>query len=362
MSAMRLGPLRVSAPARRQLPLFESEAPPTPWETLDERGRGTRFVALPVRSVLNSPAATGMGYWSLNPYIGCEFGCTYCYARDTHRYAVERAHDEGRLDDAAFREFRGVEGWEAFERRILVKRDAAAVLARTLDPARLAGASLVIGTATDPYQPAERRFRLTRSVLEALLPHRGLSIGIITKSPLVTRDIDVLRRLSDRNRVSIHVSLATADARLARRLEPRTPVPSARLRALGRLREAGIRAGILIAPILPGITDDTSSLSTLLAAARRMDAQYAVGSSLRLGPAARHRFLPFLDQEFPAIAARYRRHYASVTMASPAYRRALQARLVRLQRQHGFDVAEGMREEREWREGVPAESPQAQLL
>ncbi|MBA2626475.1 MAG: radical SAM protein [Gemmatimonadales bacterium] len=352
----------MSGAVRRQLPLFESAAAPTPWETLDERDRGTRFVALPVRSVLNPPSATGMGFWSVNPYIGCEFGCTYCYARDTHRYAVERAHDEGRLDDEAFQEFRGPGGWEAFERRILVKRDAPAVLARTLEPARLAGYSLVIGTATDPYQPAERRFRLTRGILEVLLAHRGLTIGIITKSPLVTRDIDVLARLSERNSVSVHVSLATADARLARRLEPRTPVPSARLRALQRLRQAGIRAGILIAPILPGINDDVNGLSALLAEARARDAQYAVGSSLRLGPAARNRFLPFLDSEFPVIAARYRRHYASSTMASPAYRRALHGRLERLQREHGFDVDEGMREEREWRQGVTAGDVQVKLL
>jgi len=350
----------VAAP--RQLPLFDDAAPAVRWETLDERARGTRFVGLPVRSVLNSPGATHMGFWSVNPYIGCEFGCTYCYARDTHRYTVERAHHDGRLDDAAFREFTGAEGWEAFEQRILVKRDAASVLARTLDPRRLAGSTLVIGTATDPYQPAERKFRVTRAILETLTGFRGLSIGIITKSPLITRDIDLLARLSRKHQLSVHLSIATADARLARRLEPRSPVPSARLRALGRITSAGIRAGVLIAPIIPGITDDVPGLSALLAAAHAMGAAYAVGNALRLGPAARRRFLPYLDQEFPLLAGRYRRHYAATDHASPAYQRALAARLARLQRLHGFDVEAGLREAREWRDGPNAPEEQGALF
>ncbi|MGH7515370.1 MAG: hypothetical protein ACREOQ_20900, partial [Gemmatimonadales bacterium] len=135
---LRLGSVRVSgqldllpAPERRDRSLT----------VLDERARGTRFLELPVRSVLNSAASTHMGFWSINPYVGCEFGCTYCYARDTHRYAVERSGlAPERLPD-----------WEAFERRILVKTGVAEVLARTLDPARLGNHALVIGTATDPY-------------------------------------------------------------------------------------------------------------------------------------------------------------------------------------------------------------------
>jgi DNA repair photolyase len=365
LRAVRLGPVRVStdaAAAPRQLPLFDDAGPALRWETLDERARGTRFVGLPVRSILNSPSATHMGFWSVNPYIGCEFGCTYCYARDTHRYTVERAYHDGRLDDATFREFTGAEGWEAFEQRILVKRDAAAILARTLDPRRLGGSTLVIGTATDPYQPAERKFRVTRAILETLTGFRGLSIGIITKSPLITRDIDLLVRLARKHQLSVHLSIATADARLARRLEPRSPVPSARLRALGRITGAGIRAGVLVAPIIPGITDDVPGLSALLAAARAMGASYAVGNALRLGPAARRRFLPHLDREFPVLAGRYRRHYATADQASPAYQRALAARFARLQRLHGFDVEAGMREAREWRDGTGGPGEQTALL
>jgi DNA repair photolyase len=332
LPALRLGPLRVTSWQLDLLPPAERR-----WAVLDERQRGTRFLALPVRSVLNTPATTGMGFWSINPYVGCEFGCTYCYARDTHRYAVERS---GTAPEP-------LPAWEAFEKRILVKTGVAEVLARTLDPARLGGHTLVIGTATDPYQPAERRFRLTRRILEVLLQHRGLALGIITKSPLVTRDLDLLGRLAERHEVTINISLATLDRRLARRLELRSPAPAARIRALGRLTAAGIPAGLLVAPILPGITDGRVGLDRLLGAAKAAGARYVVGSALRLGPAARHRFLPVLAREFPELAGRYQRHYAGREGASPAYQRALSERLHELQRRHGFPVDEGMKRKRQ---------------
>jgi DNA repair photolyase len=341
LRAVRLGPLRMSTGAQLEL-LRESGAAPlqvvrAEWRALDARERGTEFVALPVRAVLNTPASTGMDFWSLNPYVGCEFGCAYCYARDTHRFVVERA---GQM--AA-----GTPTWLDFERRILVKTDVSGVLARTLDPARLGSRSLVIGTATDPYQPAERRFRLTRSVLQTLLQWRGLSIGITTKSPLVVRDLDLLRQLAERHEVSVNISLITLDARLARRLEPRTPVPRARIRALARLTAGGIDAGLLIAPILPCLTDGRAALSALMAAAKEAGARYAVGMPLRLGPAARHRFLPFLAAEFPELAARYERHYARRLTAGWNYQAALLTRLQDLQRRHGFEMTEGMRRRRQ---------------
>jgi DNA repair photolyase len=324
---LRLGSVRVTgqldllpAPERRDRSLA----------VLDERARGTRFLELPVRSVLNSAAATHMGFWSINPYVGCEFGCTYCYARDTHRYAVERSGlPPEPLPD-----------WEAFERRILVKTGVADVLARTLDPARLGNHALVIGTATDPYQPAERRFRLTRRILEALLRYRGLAIEIISKSPLVVRDIDLLRQLGQRHELTVNVSLSTLDRRLARRLELKSPVPEARLRALRRLTGAGVYAGLLMAPILPGITDSRAGLGKLMGAAKAAGARYVVGSALRLGPAARRRFLPVLAREFPELAERYARHYARREGVSPAYQRALTQRIQELRRLHGFSPDE----------------------
>ncbi|MGH7529760.1 MAG: radical SAM protein, partial [Gemmatimonadales bacterium] len=228
-------------------------------QILDQRLRGTKFVALTPQRVLNPPSQTGMDYWSLNPYVGCEFGCSYCYARYAHRYVVERARDAGRLTAAEFAEFRGPGGWEAFERRIFVKQQIAGALEADLRRVPQ-GETIVIGTATDPYQPAERRFRLTRAVLARLARCEGLSIGIITKSPLVTRDIDVLLRLQQRHELEVYVSVITMDARLIRALETRSPLPAVRLRALARLTAAGVNAGIILAPVLPGITDDLPHL------------------------------------------------------------------------------------------------------
>jgi DNA repair photolyase len=319
---------------------------------LDQRARGTRFIELSVRSVLNNPAATKMGFWSINPYVGCEFGCTYCYARDTHRWVMEKrgsGADGQRGSNNTSEKITALERtappprrpaalppWEAFEKEILVKSEVAEVLARTLNPARVAGHSLVIGTATDPYQPAERKFQLTRRILEVLRSYHGLSIEIITKSPLVTRDIDLLRAISERNEMSVNISLATADSRLARRLELRSPVPAARLRALRRLIEGGVHAGLIVAPIIPGITDDWAGLARLLEAAKEAGARYVIGSALRLGPAARHRFLPVLQREFPQLAERYRRHYARSDLASPDYQEALRRRLNALRAAFGF--------------------------
>jgi DNA repair photolyase len=340
--------------SQRALP---TRRPAAPLPILDERSRGTKFMALAVSSVLNTPASTHMDFWSINPYVGCEFGCMYCYARDTHKWTMERA--------VARNGGTALPPEEAFEKEILVKSDVAEVLARTLNPAKLAGHSLVIGTATDPYQPAERQFRLTRRILEVLRAYHGLSIEIITKSSLVTRDLDLLQDLSTRHDVTVNISLATADARLARLLELRSPVPAARLRALHRLIDGGIYAGLLVAPIIPGVTDDWSGLARLMEAAKEAGARYVVGSALRLGPAARHRFLPFLTREFPALAERYRRHYAGRDHVTQSYEDALNRRLRLLKQTYGFPTGEGMRRRRQGR--VPPEreavsSEQARLL
>src|SRR6266581_2893235 len=200
---------------------------------LDSRLRGTKFVSLTPKSILNSPQQTGVDFWSLNPYVGCEFGCTYCYARYAHRYVVERAHDAGKLDDAEFRDFRGPYGWEAFEKRVFVKEGILAALDRDLQrffrtairPYGDTANTIVIGTATDPYQPAERTYKLTRAVLERLARYEGLSVGIITKSPLVARDADILRRLAEHNDIEILISLITVDVELIRAFEVRSPRP-----------------------------------------------------------------------------------------------------------------------------------------
>ena len=325
-----------AAPAVSQLPLFDDFAPveSAPWETLDERRRGTAFLQIPVRTVLNPPTSTGMGFWSLNPYVGCEFGCSYCYARDTHRYQMERAAKTA----AGESDGDPLPAWQAFEQRIFVKSDAAQTLARTLDPAKLAGQSLVIGTATDPYQPAERTFRLTRQLLETLLTHRGYSIGLITKSPLVTRDISLWQRLSERHDVTINISLISTNAQLVRRLERRSAIPQTRLRALTALTSAGLNAGVMVAPILPGLTDDRRGLEAMMQAGQSAGARYVVGIPLRLDPVSRRRFWPVLQQEYPQLVERYRRCYGPRSHARQPYLSALIKRVRQLQQQYGFPV------------------------
>ena len=305
----------------------------TAWAVLDRRERGTQFVALPVRSMLNSPQQTGMGFWSVNPYVGCEFGCTYCYARFAHQYVTERAQAGGVGGVAA------PWGADDFERRIFVKAGAADVLALTLRRARRDGHAIAIGTATDPYQPAERRFRITRGILERLAQVHGLTIGIVTKSPLVARDVDVLCRLAERSDVTIHISLVTVDAPLLRRIEVRSPAPHARLRALERLARAGLNAGLMIAPILPGITDDVPHLEALLRAAQDAGARFAGTVPLRMYGGVRRRFLPVVAREFPALLPKYERAYDARQLLSPVYVTALKRRVTRLRRMIGIPAA-----------------------
>jgi DNA repair photolyase len=195
--------------------------------------------------------------------------------------------------------------------------------------------TVVIGTATDPYQPAERRYRITRGVLEALAEQRGLSVTIITKSPLVTRDVDVLMRIASVSRLSVHVSLITTDRELARRLEPRAPTPEARLRAIARLREHGIEVGVNVMPVLPGITDAPHLLESLVRSVAAANASYLGACALRLQSTARQRYLPFIEKEFPHLAARYRSTYARSHQVGERYRQGLRAHFQALCATHG---------------------------
>ena len=329
-------------------------------EQKDIRYYGTRC-----KSVLNDTDVTGMGFWSINPYVGCAFGCAYCYARYAHRYVIERsvtAHPEQRvLRDA----FETLPPWLAFERQIFVKENAAEVLRRTLRHGSdkhlslLRGEGIGIGTATDPYQPAERRFRITRGILEVLAEHEGLSAWIITKSPLVTRDIDVLRRIARNNRISVHISLISIDRELARRLEPRAPTPEARLRALARLRESGIEAGINVMPVLPGITDRPDQLEPLIRAVAEAGATYLNACALRLRSAARQRYLPFVEKEFPHLAPRYRATYRHTHHAGERYRRGLHEYFTKVCARYGVPFGHDDDDEDEPNE---RESPPPQLV
>ena len=288
-----------------------------------------RYYSSPAKNVLNGPETTGMGFWSINPYIGCAFGCAYCYARYAHRYVMERAATDEKMTEGLGEAYNRLPPWLAFERNIFVKRNAPEVLSRTLRFGSdrhlklLDGETIVIGTATDPYQPAERRFMVTRGLLEVIAEHPGLTVSIITKSPLITRDIDVLSRINRVSKLSIHLSLITLDRELARRIEPRAPTPEARVRALARLREAGIDAGINCMPVLPGITDNPSDLDALVKRVSEAGATYVGACAVRLQSAARKRYLPFIEQEFPHLAERYRNTYGNSANAGAKYREGL---------------------------------------
>jgi DNA repair photolyase len=299
-----------------------------------------RYFATTPASVVNGPAATGMNFWSINPFVGCAFGCAYCYARYAHRYAAERlAVQAATIAEPGPEVPEELPPWLAFERRILVKQNVAKLLRRALHkPGTLAGLredGVVIGTATDPYQPAERRFRVTRSVLEVLAEYDGLRVTIITKSPLVTRDVDLLVRIAGRSRLSVHVSLISVDRELARRIEPRAPTPEARLRAIARLRANGIEVGVNVMPVLPGITDGPEALDALVRAVKAADASYIGACALRLQRTARDRYLPFIDAEFPELSARYRSTYARGYQVGARYREGLREQFTRVCARHG---------------------------
>jgi DNA repair photolyase len=339
-----------AAPTVSEPTLFPSAGPPirpSALPVLDQRLRDATYYEQDVRGIINGPETTGMGFWSLNPYVGCEFGCTYCYARYTHRYAVERAENTGRLSHAAFEKFDGEE-WRAFEHRIFVKRRESVLAALERDLAgyrrKASGASLVIGTATDPYQPAERRFEITRAVLERLSRERGYSFGIISKSTLITRDIQLLKAIQEHNALTINVSLIGTDVRLVKLFEARSPMPHARLRALKRMTDAGLNAGLIAAPILPGISDTEPRLDALLAAAKRAGARFAVYSPLRLYAGVRQVFLPVIDRHYPKLAEKYRSAFRGAGFVHKEYRKALSERFHRLLQKHGLRRDESMRD------------------
>src|ERR1700676_4145118 len=224
-------------------------------ESLRE-GHNVEYFTLGTRSLLSRvvSARTLPFKWAINPYRGCEFACKYCYARYTHEFMELRD---------------GVD----FEQKIFVKQHAADLLRQEIRHVK-PGEDIAIGTATDPYQPAERRFEVTRAILEELARHRGLEIGIVTKSNLVLRDVQVLRQITKANRVFVNMTITTLKADLARILEPRAPRPDLRLEAMQKLNECGIAAGVICAPVLPGITDSPRDLEALVQATAHAGGKY----------------------------------------------------------------------------------------
>lgn len=281
-------------------------------------GHNVEYFTLNARSILNKcSAGDRMPFtWTINPYRGCEFACKYCYARYTHEFMEMRD---------------GI----SFEQKIFVKQHTAALLRRELKRVK-PHEDIAIGTATDPYQPAERRYRMTRAILEEMSLHSGLSIGLVTKSQLITRDIDVLQEISKRNTIAIHNTVTTTDVDLARKLEPRAPRPDLRLDALRQLRSAGINAGVICAPVLPGITDTRTNLEAVVKAAKDAGAAYIYANPLFLKPCSMNVFMPFLEEHFPHLVPAYKQRYGKDAYVSGAYRKQVSSLLDSLCRKHGL--------------------------
>ncbi len=293
-------------------------------ESLRE-GHNVEYFTLGTRSLLNRVVSRrNLPFtWAINPYRGCEFACKYCYARYTHEFMELRD---------------GVE----FERKIFVKQHAAALLRSELKRVKR-GEEIAIGTATDPYQPAERRFEVTRAILEELAKHSGLEIGIVTKSNLVTRDADILRQVGEHNRIFVNVTVTTVDAELARKLEPRAPRPDLRLEAVRQLNLAGVDAGVICAPVLPEITDRPGDLEALVKAASEAGAKYIFANPLFLKPCSAAVFLPFLAEHFPALVDNYKKRYESRAFLPQGYAQRLSLQMTRLREKYGIGGKNGRR-------------------
>ncbi len=296
-------------------------------ESLRE-GHNVEYFSLESRSLLSRVVSNrNLPFtWAINPYRGCEFACKYCYARYTHEFMELRE---------------GVD----FERKIFVKQRAAELLWHELKKVKR-GEQIAIGTATDPYQPAERRYERTRAILEELARHAGLEIGIVTKSNLVTRDAEILRRVAEKNDVFVNVTVTTVDVELARKLEPRAPRPDLRLEAVRQLNLAGVHAGVICAPVLPEITDKPRDLEALVKAAREAGAKYIYANPLFLKPCSGAVFLPFLEREFPALVEVYRARYRDRAFLPKGYAERLSRLMLALRDKYGFSSRHGRTSQR----------------
>lgn len=257
---------------------------------LIEEKRRVEYRSLATRSLLNRCQSGRVPFhWTINPYRGCEYGCKYCYARFTHEFLERRDPD-------------------AFETEIYAKDWDLGLFRKELTHVK-PGHVIALGTATDPYQPAERRFERTRKVLEAMLVLRDAFVCVTTKSDLIARDAALLQEISQHNRVVVTLSIITLDRDFARLVEPYAPRPDLRLEALARLSQAGVSTGVLATPVLPLLTDSEQNLESVANAAKTAGAECFFAGVLFLKPAAQRVFFPFLAERFPHLLRRYEANY-----------------------------------------------------
>jgi DNA repair photolyase len=290
---------------QRRLPGYRDEAVVRRFdapEALD-----IRFYEVRARSVLNRvPERSPMPFrWTVNPYRGCTHACVYCFARPTHRY----------LDFDAGRDF---------EREIVVKVNAPEVLRGELARPRWTREHVALGTNTDPYQWVEARYRLMPDIWRALLEHRT-PCSVLTKSPLLLRDLPLLRELAGEGLFSAALSVPTLDERAWRATEPHTPHPAARLEAVAELSRAGVPTSVLIAPLMPGINDDPRSVREIVRRARAAGARNVTPVALHLRSGVREGFMDWLEESRPELVGRYAELYARGAYLAADERRRLSA-------------------------------------
>jgi DNA repair photolyase len=296
---------------------------------LEARKTSVEYVEQPCKSALN--AVRGMPFkWSLNPYMGCEHRCTFCYVR-AFEHRADRPSDD------------------RYGRTIRVKSNIAAVLRQELSRRSWQFETVVIGAATDPYQPAEGTYRLTRSCLQALTDHASPA-ALITRGPMIVRDIDVLTELSRRAGFSVTFSIPTLDDEVWRRTEPGTAHPRQRLRAISKLIGAGIKASVGMAPILPGISDRPEQLEAVVKAAREAGAVAVWANLLYLRPGTKEHFMECVARHWPELLARYEEEYRKGAYLPEERTRPVQQVVASLKQAHGIA-------DRRPNKIVPAERP-----
>jgi len=281
-------------PTTRDIALLVKEGGEAALTEAERRADAARYQEIQCRAALNRTA--GMPFnWTLNPYRGCTHSCHYCFARKYQHQLELGAGD-------------------TFSSLILVKVNLVEVLKKELDKPSWTREQVAVGTATDPYQPIEGHYKLTRGALRALAAART-PIGLVTKGPMVIRDIDVLRELSAVAECTIYMSVPSIDEDIWRELEPGTAHPLQRLRAVQKLSEAGVRAGVLVNPLVPGFSTRRKVLARTLEAIADHKAAFAGMNTMYLEGGSRAHFMGFLTDEHPAIVRRYQRLYAKKYIA-----------------------------------------------
>ena len=277
--------------------------------------RGITFIESEAKSIINKVPGNFLPFdWTINPYRGCSHSCTYCFARPTHTFLEMNAGRD-------------------FETKIVVKVNAPDVLRRELAAKRWKGEHIAMGTNTDPYQRAEGRYKLMRGIIEALIDYRN-PFSILTKGTLILRDLDLLRKAAEVTSVAAAFSIGTLDEDVWRESEPGTPHPKARVEAVRALTEAGIPTGVLMAPVLPGLSDRPEQLRAVVEACLEAGATHVSPIMLHLRPGVREEFLPWLEERHPGLVPRYLAMYRQ-PYGPKADREALGARVAALVRDAG---------------------------